>query len=316
MLELKKNTEGWVVVTNCSSIKRRIGEAITPALSHRTIENLCNSWIKKIQKATDLKSVGETYGGRTFTESLQATKRLNAELYVISAGLGLVHFDDLIPNYELTISQGNGSIANWLTEKGYASVEWWSLLNNKLKSIDPILNLVKRYEGILLTVPSTYLELISDELLRIPLNDLKKLYIITSPVGQRNLNYIIRNRCIPYDERLNASLDYQGTRNDFPQRALKHLTTELDFQKMSMRTLQNEVLTYLNTYKIPTIPHRKKVDDEEIKRLIRSNWINHQGKSHGIHRYIRDEAKVACEQKRFSNLWNEVKIEMRGKNFS
>ena len=202
MSDLKTDTKGWVVVTNCSRIKRRVGQAITPALSHRTIENLCDSWVKKIQKATDLKSVGETYGGRTFTESLQATNRLNADLYVISAGLGLVHFDDLIPNYELTISQGNGSIAKWLAVKGYASVEWWSLLNNKLNSLDPILNLVKRHEGVLLAVPSTYLELISEELVRMPLNDLKKLYIITSPVGQKNLNSLIRNRCIPYDAAL------------------------------------------------------------------------------------------------------------------
>lgn len=300
----------WKVVTNCSSIKRRQGAPITPALSYRILEDLCNSWVKKVQKATDLETVGNTYGGRTFTESLAACKRLDADLYVISAGLGLVHVDDLIPNYNLTVSQGNGSISEWLTEKNKDSAEWWALLNNKLNKPCPIFSLAKKSEGLILALPSTYLDLVSEELLMLPQVALEKVYIITSYAGQQRLAQQLRKRCLPYDERLDGSMEYRGTRNDFPQRAMKHLINEIEFKNKPIESVQCKVLKYLELHSKPVLPPRIKMDDLKIKQLIRKNWSKYEGKSYSLHRFLRDVALVACEQKRFRNLWHEVKLEI------
>lgn len=302
------NPKGWKVVTNCSSIKRRRGEPITPALGFKSLEDLCSSWVKKVQKATDLETVRDTYGGRTFTESLSASDRLNADLYVISAGLGLVHIEDAIPNYNLTVSQGSGSIADWLTERNKTPSEWWSLLNHKLTKPNPICRLATQSEGLLLALPSTYVELISEELLMLSHGDLEKVYIITSHAGQQKLDQRLKNRCLPYDERLDGSKDYQGTRNDFPQRALSHFVNEIDFRNKSIKTVQRKVLEFLDQHAKPVLPPRIKLDDHEIRKLIRKNWVKYEGKSNSLHRYLRDVAHVACEQKRFRNLWNEVKL--------
>ncbi len=300
--------DGWKIVTNCSSVKRRRGEPITPVLRFRNLDDLCCAWVKKIKTETDLETVVDTYGGRSFTESLTACERIGADLYVISAGLGLVHQKDLIPNYNLTVSQGDGSIADWLAQKNTASAAWWHVLNVQLGKPTPITRLAMKSEGLILALPSTYLELISSELLMLSDEALEKLYIITSYAGQKKVEERLKKRCLPYDERLDGAKDYQGTRNDFPQRALKHLTTEIDFQNKPIQAVQKQVLRFLDRHNKPTLPQRIKLDDQEIRKLLKKNWARYGGKGHSLHRFLRDEALVACEQKRFRNLWNEVKL--------
>lgn len=302
--------ERWKILTNCSSIKRRLDYSITPSLSYRNIESVCDSWVRKIQKSDQLKSVEDTYGGRSFTEALFVADHLNADLHVISAGLGLVSRFDLIPNYNLTTSQGSGSIAEWLSDKKLKSSDWWTLLTEKLNQPKPILNLLQESEGIILAAPSTYLELISEELQNISTEQLEKLFIITSPSGQRNLTLNLKTRILPYDERINGNHKYNGTRNDFPQRCLKHFATEIDFKSKNISLITKDILHFLDKHNKPIIPLRQKLNDEKIKQIIRLNWSKYQGKSHSLHRHLRDDAYIACEQKRFSNLWNEIKVEI------
>lgn len=310
MLHSNTTQIGWQIVTNCSSIKRREGTPITPALGYRSIHELSAAWVKKVVQGVDVQPVVDTYGGRTFTEAVAACKKIQANLYVISAGLGLVHGNDRIPNYNLTVSLGNGSISQWLEERGKSSDEWWTHLNQKLGKPHPIFQLSKKSEGLILALPSTYLKMISSELMMMPQEMKDKLIIITSTAGQKSIHADLLTRCLPYDERLDGSGAYRGTRNDFPQRALKHLVNEIDFQKKSIGEIKQEVLHFLSVLSKPTLPTRTKLDDEQIKNLISKNWANFQGKRELLHRYLRDVALVACEQKRFGSLWNQVKLEI------
>lgn len=300
----------WHVVTNCSSIKRRTGPSISPSMGYRSLEEFSTAWVKKILSASDLATVEDTYGGRTFTEALGATELMGAELYVISAGLGLVHAKDRIPNYNLTVSQGSGSISNWLQSSGKTSDEWWANLNMKLGKPYPIFQITKHSKGLILALPSTYLEMISTELLMLPKEAIEKLFIITSTAGQKVIDKELQPRCLPYDERLDGADAYRGTRNDFPQRALKHLVNEVDFQNKSINEVKKDVLHFLSSHAKPTLPKREKLNDEEIKELISKNWTSYLGKRESLHRYLRDVALVACEQKRFGALWNQVKLEI------
>jgi hypothetical protein len=309
MLQSDRTKIGWRIVTNCSSIKRRTGPAITPSMGYQTLEKFSAAWVDKVLKADDLVAVEETYGGRTFTEALAATEFLGAELYVISAGLGLVHAKDKIPNYNLTVSQGTGSISNWLKVSGKFSNEWWATLNNKLGKPYPIFKITNESEGLILALPSTYLEMISTELLMLPKEAIEKLIIITSEFGQKNIDAELQPRCLPYDERLDGVPTYRGTRNDFPQRALKHLVNEIDFRKKSIEEIKQDVLNLLNGLSKPTLPTRTKLNDDQIKELISQNWDIYLGKRESLHRFLRDFALVACEQKRFGTLWNQVKLE-------
>lgn len=299
--------KNWQIVTNCSSIKRRKDTVLSPSRSSRNLEELAKSWASKISKAKTLEKVIDTYGGRTFKEAISASKLVDAELSVISAGLGLVKADEKIPNYNLTISTGDGSISNWLRDRGLQSKDWWMALNQHLNKVNSLRNLLSDAPGVIFALPSSYLKLIQFDLDSLCLADLERIYIITSEAGQLGLSEQLRERCLPYDERLDGAINFQGTRNDFAQRALKHFVEQVDFKKVPLPESKSKVLSFLSKHKKPVLPTRIKASDKEIQKLIKINWKNYDGKRDPLHRFLRDVALVSCEQKRFSTLWNEVR---------
>ena len=303
----------WQIVTNCSSVKRRKDTPLVPSLSCRTLEQLARAWVEKLNKAKTLEPVIDTYGGRTFKEAILASKLVNGELRVISAGLGLVETNQKIPNYNLTISTGEGSIAKWLKDKGLTSKDWWMTLNNHLNKTNSLNDLVRKSSGVIFALPSSYIKLIQAELDSLSLADRKKIYIITSEAGQKILDKQLRERCLPYDERLNGAINFQGTRNDFPQRALKHFVEQVDFKNIPFTESKAKVSVFLSNLKKPNLPVREKATNKEIQRLIKINWKKFNGKRDPLHRFLRDEVLVSCEQKRFGVLWNEVReFKMQG----
>jgi hypothetical protein len=302
-------TANWQIVTSCSSIKRRQDAAITPSLKAKTLDELCSTWVRKISTSKTLSPVIETYGGRSFTEAIKAAHESGFQLNVISAGLGLVDAGAMIPNYNLTVSKGQGSIADWLDRKNLKSSDWWQALNLKLNRNNPIQELVRNSHGVLFALPSTYLDLIVKELQSLSDINLAKVHLITSESGQRMLPDSLQARCIPYDERLEGSNQYKGTRNDFAQRALHHYVSQIDFRSNSIESSRSEVIAFLSKLNKPQIPVRKKLDDSEIIKLIKRNWKQCDGRREGLLRHLRDSVLVACEQKRFGNLWNQVRFE-------
>jgi len=302
-------TANWKIVTSCSSVKRRRDSAIYPSLKAKSLDEVCATWITKISASKNLSPAIATYGGRSFTEAVKAANKTGLQLYVISAGLGLVHADQMIPNYSLTISKGEGSIAEWLERKNLNSSDWWERLNVKLNKENPIQKLVKNSDGVLFALPSTYLDLVVKELLTLDNTNLSKIQLITSQFGQRLLPDSLKARCIPYDERLEGSSEFKGTRNDFAQRALNHYVTQIDFRNNSIESSRAKVIDFLSKQTKPQIPARKKLDDSEIIKLIKRNWKQCEGRREGLLRHLRDTALVACEQKRFGYLWNQVRSE-------
>lgn len=297
----------WQVVTNCSSIKRRRDTPVTLDHSRLNFDTFSNAWASKVKSSNTETTALETYGGRAFIDAVTAARKLETELHIVSAGLGLIEESQKIPNYSLTISKGQGSIATWLQGQNKSAADWWSALNKQLGKSNSLKKLIKSSEGVIFAVPSTYLEMISEELEKIDEELIAKIYIISSTSGQQQLSDKLRNRALPYNERLEGSLDHRGTRNDFAQRALKHFVTEINFKNQDINDVKKEITSYLNLYEKPVIPARTKLNDEAILLLIEKNWHLYGGTRDKLHRYLRDEALVACEQSRFGILWNRVR---------
>ena len=52
---------------------------------------------------------------------------------------------------------------------------------------------------------------------------------------------------------------------------------------------------------------RIKLSDQEISVIIEKNWEKALGSGSRMLRLFRDDLHIACEQKRFANIFNEVK---------
>jgi len=138
---------------------------------------------------------------------------------------------------------------------------------------------------------------------------LQTLRIFTSDAGTKTLPIKLKSVVMPYDERLEGIPNHNGTRSDFPQRALKHFVAHLQGHELPLDAAKDIVKAAMATTVKPKIPLREKAPDERIAELIRTNWHRHEGSASKLLRFLRDDAKVACEQSRFSGIWRKVKAD-------
>ena len=299
------------VITNCTNRKSAGGQllSLTPRDRKKHPIGIAEAWAAKVRDANKPIQVADLYKGRSFSDARTVASSLKGELWVVSAGLGLVKADEAVPHYDLTISTGKGSVQNALQAAQATPSDWWMALTNALGTKEPISTALAKQKGglTLLAMPSTYLQMVATDLERLSDATLKSVRIFTSEAGASSLPMRLQSVCMPYDERLEGHDSYAGTRTDFPQRALRHFVEVVEGQNMDLDASKAAVAKSLKRLKKPTLPTRTRRTDEEILQLIASQWDRFNGHSGPLLRYLRDEAFVSCEQSRFASLWRQVK---------
>ena len=79
-------------------------------------DEFIREWFEILKNTSQKKPAITVYQGRTVSEIICAKNLLNAEIVFLSAGLGIVKESDLIPNYDLTISEGANSLKKLLSK--------------------------------------------------------------------------------------------------------------------------------------------------------------------------------------------------------
>lgn len=300
------------IITNCSSRKRDIGVApLVPAhLEATSLAELPRLWVDGIRRASVRVTPMDLYQGRAFAECRAASRLTSAQLYVISAGLGMVHADDLVPSYSLTISEGSGSLQKWMSNQNVSSADWWQALCESLETPNPVSNLINAQpiaSQTLIALPASYLEMVVPDIDMVQPHRLESIRFFTSDAGVRVLPLRLRTAVMPYDDRLEGIANHDGTRNDFPHRALKHFVTRLQGHHLSIDSAKKSVQRAMDSSVKRILPKRGRATDEQIMELVRTNWSDYDGSASRLLRYLRDDAKVACEQSRFSGLWRRIR---------
>jgi hypothetical protein len=304
------------IITNCTSRKRKLGHKVTLSgdLEWSSLDGLVMHWNDVLEANKGSVEVQNLYQGRSFVEARESALAVDGDLYVLSAGLGLVPGQQIVPDYDLTISDGPGSIASQLQRLRKTPDDWWSALTTVRKQPSPILQLLNQTQTthVWLAMPSTYLEMIAVELEMLETNLARqKLRIFTSIRGRQCLPANVRDCALPYDLRL-ESTEFSGTVNDFPQRCLRHFATELNCHTSNLAEATACVSESLKRFSQPIKPTRKKLSDNEIVGIINAAWTTHEGSSVRLLRHLRDDAMVSCEQGRFRRLWLKVKEYKKG----
>jgi hypothetical protein len=306
-----------IIITNCTSRKRDIGSVpLLPRFKKSgTVQGAVARWVEMVNASKIVVNPLDLYQGRSISECRLAGVRLSAGLYVVSAGLGLVSVSDLIPNYSLTISEGRGSIQDWLALHKSNSADWWNQLCRAFGTPTPISSLIRgtsSNDTILIALPSRYLQMIASDLELIDPNQRANLRFFTSNAGSKFLPNALKSLVMPYDERLEGIPQHSGTRSDFPQRALKHFVAHLQAQDHSLEEAKHLVTSAMQSSQLRASPVRTKASDAQIAELILRNWKVYGGSATKLLRFLRDDAKVACEQSRFSGIWRKVLTQHTG----
>ena len=301
----------FVVVTNCTA-RKRTGVAVVrfdPLWAKLGLPQAVERWKATLATQAEVMPAGRLYVGRSISEAKAAASGINAEVFVVSAGLGLVSSERLVPAYDLSATAGDSGLSPVLDTLGVSVIDWWHALTAR----QGLRWLLKRQplSVVLLALPADYLTLISGELRDMTAAEISRLRIFTSESGRRTLADIDPQiPAIPYDERLESIGGFAGTRADFPQRALRHFTSRLAAHTLPVDAAINEVRHALSAYERRTLPQRRRLDDQEICNLIRKGWHACRGNSAQLLRYLRDREQVACEQGRFAELRRSVQREL------
>lgn len=307
-----------IVLTNCTSRKASNDPSLCLGgyRGDKSLAAIAADWVALTQRTAATAPAGALYCGRPITDARWVAERSGGRLYILSAGLGLVGADDLVPNYDATISGRGNWLADVLRRGSHPAGRWWAALCEAQGRPEPLLKLLGEecggecFDIKLVALPSSYLAMVAAEMGQLPEKACENLRIFTSPLGQRMLSGPLGRCALPYDERLEMLEGFKGTQADFPQRAMRHFVSHLMTQGQQIEGARSAVLGTLRECAKPQRPSRARLNDSEIKVLLRSNWADGKGRSSALLVQLRRHLGVACEQGRFRDLWREVREEM------
>lgn len=211
-----------VVIVPCSSMKsvEVPDSARASALPRGSQHAVSGAWLDRLGGLEPATLARDLYAGRAFRLARRAAERAGAELYVISAGLGLVRADTVVPGYGLSVSAPGSpdNIQDRIIDEKLDIPAWGlALRRGKYSAALPEAGLVVGA----LTGPYHYL--LSPYLNEYPSPE--KVRLIGQGAEGR-VHPSFRGAVLPYErEKLDAQVP--GTGFDFPARALVHFLEEV-----------------------------------------------------------------------------------------
>lgn len=296
-----------LIVSNCTSKKWSKLEKIFPDQHLFELDDpdqFIESWFHQVNQIVNKNHAIEVYKGRTVTEIIHAKKIINAKIFFLSAGLGLVAEDELIPSYDLTISSGTNSLKPLLDKWSIDEGIWGGKL---LQHSNPEHIFQSHQSEIFIALPHNYLKMFLPILENLSTSTIDRLRLFLHPKSYKALSEKLKKSYIPYSYKI-ESTPFSGTKVDYCQRCLHHFIKFIYQPNQDLYTSKLAVEDFLA--RIPDTPKqikRPSVSDIEIITFILEGWDECEGRSLKLLRYIRDVKQVACEQSRFQDLWREIK---------
>ncbi|MBB6055492.1 hypothetical protein [Tolumonas osonensis] len=200
------------LITSCTNSKKR-GSNAPLRLSHikdhvTNLDRLAKKWLTNVHDELSNSggySVTSMYRGSHWFNAIKASNQSNIDLWVISAGLGLLHCDDKIINYQATFSSGyDDSIPKYEFTSVVSNQKWWSCLCDMTTNIthpNSISSLMetRRDELFIIAASNQYIEAVFLDLI----NGMKhlnspesQLVVITS--GKLKVNEL--DKCLLFSE--------------------------------------------------------------------------------------------------------------------
>ena len=304
----------FVVVTNCTNRKRLCSDVGLQArlLDRSSLEEVAGQWTKRIRAIPGHTTGSDLYCGRGFQEAVKTSSSGDTPMFIISAGLGLLPADQLLPAYSLTLTNGSPDSIRSKVIKPILPHDWWEAMTSARDLQAPLAGLVQNFsdQRVLVACSEIYAQMISKDIETLQETDRKRVRIL-GPRNPSRLPCALRSLVMPYDERFDGvEGPYRGTRSDFPQRTLRHFAESIIPQSPIMDSPEQDAALVMEAHEIwtyPVIPKRRQMSDEQILEMIPNLWERARGGSVRMLRVLRDEEQIACEQRRFGILFKQAK---------
>jgi hypothetical protein len=298
------------LITNCSATKRvASGDAVQIRNWQGSVRQRFRWWQHAIAGQFDGTPARDCYAGDAWSQVVAAEKssRGPSELWVVSAGLGIISADFRIPNYSATF------ISNSIDSVGTsheARSQWWELVcdwRRKVCGVGSITDLAEKNPKsiFLIALSSAYLAVVKNDLLlaRSVLESPDNLVIISA--GTRSMPEMGYS-LLPIDARFENLVG--GARATLNSRMLRYIVENFDIRKCNARKITKSLNITATELEKPKLFDRERLDDVEIAEFIhkQSKLVNSTSAS-ALLRILRDSG-AACEQKRFHRIYRSIHL--------
>jgi len=297
-----------ILITNCAATKRIAAGA--PVLLRNwtgSVRHRFHWWQKAIEKQVSTTTVRDCYAGDAWSQALAAEQASpnNSQLWVISAGLGLLSVDQSIPNYSATfVNNDLDSVASNHLEK----TDWWNLLVEWRRASTGIgcitdLALANPKSVLMVAVSSSYFSVIKDDLVsaRAALASPDQLLVISA--GTRPVR-ALGTSLLPIDARFENLVG--GARSTLNARMLRRIIEENRQGRIRASQISEYLSAIATTLDSPRSFERRPLADKQIATFIRKQSRSvPRSSASALLRILRDQG-LACEQKRFHRIYKTI----------
>lgn len=232
---------------------------------------------------------------------------VDAELWIASAGYGLIQMRDEIESYAATFSPNSpDSVARSRAESEF-NAAWWRHVStwrertgHNVSSIATLVDDDPR-ATVLVALSASYTRALQEDLLAAARSLVRPdhLLLISAGDATKELEHIR----IPADARLQADLG--GTLLSLNARIARLLVTEADEHHWNADRVRRRLTERLDRLP-PLAPFgRSPMTDEQVRDFVRQALLASPSSRSTLLRKLRDAGR-ACEQKRFSRLYQEA----------
>ncbi len=306
------------VVVGCANRKLRPpAQGLRLGAYPTGIEARSAQWLKRIATPeTDTMAAHDLYMGEHWSvvkglHEAAGQGGCDIEIWVASAGYGLVPAESLLEPYSATFSPGSDdSVVQGVLgeQRSEANRYWWEQLTKpraaretntrsltQLAQKDPSVSIV-------VALSKTYVQAVREDLnaASLAMGNNNNLMLVTTGGPLTHLEHIQ----LPCDARFVNSLG--GTRTALNVRVADLIVRNCQYHSFNLTKVRSFLAHSLdNSGSLPTYGHRERKSDAVIRGLIRDRLRDHDYSRSSLLRLLRDEG-FACEQRRFSTLFDEV----------
>lgn len=300
------------IITTCTKKKTSTPHAYLRANEvFTTQEELLAYWKTLLESCPESRKqpANALYRGRGFRRIQHLLGRVKADLFIISAGLGLVKPEDQLVPYNLTTSVGSDNhVKNHIASGQFSAEDWWNGINDVPHKLAQV---VKETKGlVVIGVSRSYLEMISADLVTLDETDLARVRLVGNELEETG-DFSLFENIMPYDARLNLDTSpYPGSKIDYAQRAVEHFVQCVlkDDAKGSAKEHATRVFELMQSYgTVEQAQKRGAVDDLEIRRLLIEEWDANFGKPTRLLQVIRKKYHLSCSEKRLFRIVDEIR---------
>lgn len=310
------------VIVSCTNRKRFEGPSATAVheIGGKDLLERLKLWKKNLRTAAaeehcaDKLYIGDHWSVVRSIPDEAESSGLDVQIWICSAGYGLIRQETPIKPYRATFTRGEGDyIASGLVENDHTLHDWWtgvcayrsSTLNSAPRTLSALAAAFPR-TPMLVALSADYLKAVTEDLVGVSARAYFQDHLSIISCGTSPNHSVWKQHLLPCDASLAGNLG--GTLTSLNARVARRLLQSVDRKDLSVDKL-TELSQALDRSARRVVPPRIANSDSEVEAFIRDHLAEFPTTSKTrLLQEFRGKGR-ACEQKRFGEIYSRVRHE-------